>query len=65
MIKPKKQIVEKPVVFCRDCEYATPDMKFENLSLAGKPTLLKCSIHTERKRIISEEGCNDFKRKAL
>lgn len=65
MIKPKRQIVDKPVVFCRDCEYATPDMKFESLSLAGKPTLLKCTINTERKRLITEKGCNNFKRKKL
>lgn len=61
----KKVAEEKPIVLCRDCSFAIEDWKFENLSVDGKPTLLKCSIHTERKRIINEQGCRDFKMKAI
>ena len=64
-MKAKVKVGEKPVVFCRDCRFSTPDWKFENLSLSGQPTLLKCSVHTERKRIITEQGCNDYKPKTI
>lgn len=64
-MKAKFKIGEIPVVFCRDCQFSETDWKFENLSVDGKPTLLKCSIHTERKRIINEQGCNDYKSKSI
>lgn len=65
MMVKKTKSSAKPDAYCRDCAFATEDWKFENLSLEGKPTLLKCSVHTERKRIVSEKGCNNFKAKEL
>ena len=59
----KKQVEEKQSVFCKDCAFATPDLKFENLSLSGKPTLLYCERHPFPKRLINQEGCNDYKAK--
>ena len=59
-----KKVENKPVTFCKDCRYSTPDWKFENLNIEGQPTLLKCSINTERKRIINERGCGNYEQRS-
>lgn len=61
----KKEVEERPVVFCRDCAHARVDEKFENLSLDGKPTLLICDIIKWPKRIITEKGCKDYQKRTI
>ena len=57
-VKKEKQVV--PVLHCEDCAHATPDMKFENLSLDGKPTLLICPFD-KWKKLFKEPACDKFK----
>lgn len=54
--KPKRE--EKVVYHCEDCAHATPDMKFENLSLDGKPTLLSCPFD-RWKKLFKEPACRE------
>ena len=62
--KQKKEKVVKPILHCEDCAHATPDMKFENLSLEGKPTLLICPFD-KWKKLFKEPACkSNFKPKA-
>jgi hypothetical protein len=60
----KKQVVKEKQYYCRDCMYGVPDMKFENLSLEGKPTLLKCP-YNEWKKLFNEPACKKFKHKPI
>lgn len=46
---------------CKDCQYATLDMKEENLSIEGHPTLVSCALKPWPKHIISELACENFK----
>lgn len=60
--KAKKEVAQVP--HCEDCAHATPDMKFENLSLEGKPTLLICPFD-KWKKLFKEPACkSNFKPKA-
>lgn len=60
-VKKEKQVA--PVLHCEDCAHATPDMKFENLSLEGKPTLLICPFD-KWKKLFKEPACKrNFKPK--
>ena len=47
---------------CGECAHGTFDWKFENLSLEGKPTLVKCP-YKPYKQVVSEKGCNLFRPK--
>lgn len=53
---------EKTVIVrhCRDCVHSTPDMKFENLSLKGEPTLLSCPFKEWRMVITTTETCSEY-----
>lgn len=51
---------EKVIRFCRDCVHSTPDMKFENLSLDGKPTLLSCPHRQWRMVICTTDVCEHY-----
>lgn len=62
--KQKKEKEVKSILHCEDCAHATPDMKFENLSLEGKPTLLICPFD-KWKKLFKEPACEEnFKPKA-
>lgn len=54
--KAKKEVAQVP--HCEDCAHATPDMKFENLSLEGKPTLLICPFD-KWKKLFKEPACKE------
>ena len=45
---------------CRDCRFGTPDMKENNLSITGQPTLIICSLRPWPKHVISERACENF-----
>ena len=51
---------EKVIRFCRDCVLSTPDMKFENLSLDGKPTLLSCPHRQWRMVVCTTDVCEHY-----
>ncbi len=52
---------EKNIVrYCRDCALSKPDMKFENLSLDGKPTLLSCPHQEWRMVITTTDVCSHY-----
>lgn len=57
-----KKKPEQPRRTCGECEHGKPDYKFENLSLEGKPTLVRCPFsfyaHT-----MNEKAYNLFKSK--
>jgi len=57
MVKKKN---EKVIRFCRDCVLSTPDMKFENLSLDGEPTLLSCPHRQWRMVICTTDVCEHY-----
>ena len=59
----KKQPKQNEFVYCRDCKHSTPDMKFENLSVDGKPTLLICDLQKWPKKVITEKGCKNFEQR--
>ena len=59
MVKRKQE--PETANYCVDCAHATVNTKFENLSVDGKPTLLNCNLHTERRRLIDEKACKDFR----
>lgn len=54
---------EKVIRFCRDCALSKPDMKFENLSLEGKPTLLSCPYREWRMVICTTDVCSHYEDK--
>lgn len=56
--QPKKVKEAKQIFHCEDCAHATPDMKFENLSLKGEPTLLICPFD-KWKKLFKEPACKD------
>lgn len=60
MVKKKNETV---VRYCRDCALSKPDMKFENLSLDGKPTLLSCPHQEWRMVITTTEVCSHYTEK--
>lgn len=61
----KKKQDNKPIFHCEDCAHATPDMKFENLSLEGNPTLLICPFD-KWKKLFKEPACEEhFKHKSI
>ena len=64
MSKKQEKVVEKKRYYCKDCKFGEPDMKFENLSLDGKPTLLKCP-YSEWKKLFNEFACSNFKHKPM
>jgi hypothetical protein len=51
---------EKVIRFCRNCVHSTPDMRFENLSLDGKPTLLSCPERKWRMVICTTDVCERY-----
>ena len=55
---------EVKLFYCKDCRFGEPDMKFENLSFDGKPTLLKCP-YSQWKKLFNEPACKEFKHKPL
>ena len=59
MAKKKTEQPEEKHV-CSECGKAVFDYKFENLSLAGKPTLLSCPNSGKWKRVVNEPACADF-----
>lgn len=59
MAKPKQQ-QKKVIRYCNDCIHSTPDMKFENLSVDGKPTLLSCPYQEWRMIITTTETCDKY-----
>lgn len=59
----KKTVIVEVTHYCKECRHSTEDWKFENLSWQGKPTLLFCARHQERKRIINEKACKDYEPK--
>lgn len=63
MAAKKKQQQETIIRYCRDCVHSTPDMKFANLSLEGKPTLLSCPYKEWRIIINTTEVCDKYKEK--
>ena len=56
--QPKKEKEVKSILHCEDCAHATPDMKFENLSLTGEPTLLICPF-SQWKKLFKEPACKE------
>lgn len=48
--------------YCGECGHGTPDMKFENLSVDGKPTLVSCPFQPY-KMVVCERACDHFKLK--
>lgn len=63
MAEKKKKKADEPVRYCRDCEHSVPDMKFENLSVDGEPTLLSCPYKEWRMVINTTETCDNYKHK--
>lgn len=57
MVKKKNETV---IRYCRDCALSTPDMKFENLSLDGKPTLLSCPERKWKMVICTTDVCERY-----
>lgn len=45
---------------CRDCALSTPDMRFENLSLEGEPTLLSCPHRRWKMVICTTDVCEHY-----
>lgn len=45
---------------CGTCAYATPDRKFENLSLNGEPTLVSCPFR-RWKQNVGQIACIEWK----
>lgn len=45
---------------CSECKLGTPDLKEENMSIEGKPTLIICSLRPWPKHLVSERACEDF-----
>ena len=54
MVKKKKETV---IRYCRDCVLSKPDMRFENLTLKGEPTLLSCPYQEWRMVITTTDVC--------
>lgn len=59
----KKEETKKAVLYCRDCAHSVPNMKFENLSVNGEPTLLSCPYKKWRMVITTTETCKEYKPK--
>jgi len=62
-MKPKAA-TDQPRRTCGECANGTPDYKFENLSLDGKPTLVSCP-YKPYKQVVTQKSCNLFKAKEL
>lgn len=56
----RKTVEETVVRYCRDCVHSTPDMKFENLSLSGEPTLLSCPFQQWKLVITTTAVCKEY-----
>lgn len=57
MVKKKNETV---IRYCRDCALSKPDMKFENLSLDGQPTLLSCPERRWKMVICTTDVCERY-----
>lgn len=57
-----KSLSDAPRRTCGECAHGTLDWKFDNLSLDGKPTLVKCP-YKPYKQVVSEKSCNLFRPK--
>ena len=55
-----KSLSDAPRRTCGECGQGTFDMKFENMSLEGKPTLVSCPFQPY-KMVVSERACSHFK----
>lgn len=58
MVKKKQQ--KNIIRYCKDCVHSEPNMKFENLSVDGKPTLLSCPYKEWRMIITTTETCSHY-----
>ena len=47
---------------CGMCVHATPDYKFENLSINGEPTLVSCPFRMYKQNI-NQRGCVEWKQR--
>jgi len=56
----KKQKEPDIVRYCKDCIHSEPNMKFENLSVNGEPTLLSCPYQEWRMLITTTEVCDKY-----
>ena len=59
----KQRRVNEQKHVCGDCLHGVADMKFENLSVKGEPTLVACPFQIGRKRVVSEMACGFFEPK--
>lgn len=51
---------------CGECARCEPYMRFETLSVHGrKPTMAVCPLVTERRVLLSETACREFRLKRL
>ena len=49
----------QPIHYCGECGHGVYDLKFANLDLEGKPTLVACPFFTF-KHVRSERACAHF-----
>ena len=54
-----KKAAEKPLLHCRDCQYATD---FHEKNYKGEFFLCKCKYH-KRSMFLNKDFCNEFKRR--
>jgi hypothetical protein len=58
-LKAAKPLAPEAGHTCGECGQGTFDMKVENLSLEGKPTLVSCPFQPF-KMVVSERACSHF-----
>ena len=58
-----RKVVRTQVFTCGECRSCTPVTTFFTLSVEGKPTLGKCPHVADRKVLLSEKSCSNFKSK--
>lgn len=52
--------------FCGECARCEPYMRFETLTVKEKkPTMGTCPKNTERKVLLSEKACKEYKHKKI